>query len=266
MFENGLKPLIPYTVAGFLYYQGEAQAGRGAQVRKLLPLLIRDWRSHWNDPQLPFIAVQLPAFGFNGRPDDATWAEIRESQRLTAAEDPNSALVVLIDSGEKDDVHPRYKMHVGERAARAALALTYGKPIPSSGPVYKAKTHHPDGSVTLKFDTGANRLIAQTGRVETGLSPVADGSVAGFVACGRDGLFVRALAILSGTDEVRIHRVDGGRIEHVRYAWKNWPEAGLYNDAGLPASPFRTDSLSLQSESNLQGISLMFKRFLDHNQ
>jgi sialate O-acetylesterase len=265
MFENGLKPLIPYTVAGFLYYQGEAQNGRGAQVRKLLPLLIRDWRSHWNDPQLPFIVVQLPAFGVNGRPADVGWAEVRESQRLTAMETEQCALVVLIDSGEKDDVHPRYKMHVGERAARAALALAYGKPIPFAGPVYKAKTHHPDGSVTLKFDAGAGRLISQSGRVETGVSPVADGTAAGFTACGGDGDFVPAVATLSGVDEVRVRREDGGRIEHVRYAWKNWPEAGLYNDAGLPASPFRTDSLPLQSESNLHGAAQIFKRFLEND-
>jgi len=262
MFANGLQPLVPYTVAGFVYYQGEAQSGRGAQMRHLLSRLIQDWRSHWNDPQLPFVIVQLPAYGVNGNPEGVSWAEVRESQRAAASETDRCALVVLIDSGEKDDVHPTYKKHVGERSALAALALAYGKPVRFSGPVFRRRVSNPDGSVTLEFDVGSARLTAQSGRLETGVTPSADGAVAGFTACGGEGVFVPAAATLAGANRVHVRHRDGRPVGHVRYAWKNWPEAGLANDAGLPASPFRTDTLPLESDANVQGVWPGYSRFL----
>jgi sialate O-acetylesterase len=128
-----IAPLINYSVKGFLWYQGESNTNRAEEYAKLQPAQIIDWRNKWKQPGTPFFYVQLPGFmDYNYLPSESQWAGLRESQ-LKSLSVSNTAMVVAIDLGEWNDIHPDNKKEVGERLALAAMKISYGENIVYSG-------------------------------------------------------------------------------------------------------------------------------------
>jgi sialate O-acetylesterase len=215
-----IAPLLPYAIRGVIWYQGEANVGRERQYRTLFPALIADWRRAWGEGGFPFLFVQIA-------PHRDMTPEIREAQLLTARHIPGTAMAVTIDCGDANDIHPAHKQPVGARLALAARALAYGEPVEFSGPVYEA-VQFADGRAVLRFTHLGGGLVAK------------DGPLAGFTIAGADKAFHPANAEVQGdTVLVASHAVP--QPVAVRYGWANVPAGNLFNAAGLPASPFRTD-------------------------
>ncbi len=224
-----IEPLAPLTIRGALWYQGEANASRAFQYRSLLPALIADWRRTFRQPDLPFYIVSLPAFmPRRSEPNDEDWAELREAQSLTARNVPHTGLAITIDSGEAADIHPKDKKIVGDRLALLALNDLYGKHLPARGPEFTRADFLPDGRVCLHFNYIEGGLV-QRGEKLTG-----------FAIAGSDRKWHWADATLDGDTVI----VSSPQVPHpaaIRYAWQSNPAISLFNAAGLPAAPFRTD-------------------------
>lgn len=228
LYNAMIHPLIDFPIAGAIWYQGESNASRAAQYKDLLPLMINDWRQKWGY-DFPFYIAQIanympPQTG----PEESQWAELREAQLQTLNLE-NTGMAVLIDIGEAMDIHPKNKFDVGKRLALNALAKTYGKNVPYSGPIY-------DG---YRMEGDAVRIYFK--HVDGGLSAKGSEVLEGFYIAGADHKFHKAEAVIEG--ETVVVRSDEVAFPlAVRYAWADNPICNLYNGAGLPASPFRTDS------------------------
>ncbi len=228
LYNNMIRPLLPYAIRGVIWYQGESNAGQARRYRVLFPLLIRNWRNAWGQGEFPFLFVQLANFMARARnPGDSPWAELREAQLLTLAL-PNTGMAVTVDIGDALDIHPRNKRDVGRRLALAALAKTYGfKDLVHSGPLYQsARVEGP--VMRVKFDHVGAGLVAR------------GGDLRGFAVAGADRKFVWADARIDGHSVVAASPQVASPVA-VRYAWANNPDGNLYNASDLPASPFRTD-------------------------
>jgi sialate O-acetylesterase len=216
-----LAPLQSFPITGVIWYQGESNNDRARQYRDLFPLMISDWRRGWGQGNFPFLFVQIAPFR-------GMTPEIREAQFLTLKKSPQTAMAVITDAGDADDIHPARKQVPGERLALAARALAYGEKIEYSGPTFD--------SVKIKGD----RAILSFTHLDGGLV-AKDGPLKGFTVAGADKKFVLAKAEIKGgrmavwSDEVPTPKA-------VRYGWANVPDVNLFNQAGLPASPFRTDA------------------------
>jgi sialate O-acetylesterase len=223
LYRGMIEPLEPFSFKGVIWYQGESNDDtpkRAFQYRSLLPLMIRDWRNHWGIGDFPFLFVQIAPYR------DMT-PLIRESQLLTLEQVTNTAIVVLTDAGEADNIHPRNKQIVGARLALAARALAYGEHIEYSGPLYQSMNIEGSKAV-LSFTHIGNGLMAKGGALK------------GFAIAGTDKEFVPAKAEIQG-DTVVVSSDKVAEPVAVRYGWSNVPDVNLYNKEGLPASPFRTD-------------------------
>ncbi len=228
LFNGMLSPVIPYTIRGAIWYQGESNADRAYSYRALFSGMIEDWRAHWGIGDFPFLFVQLANFlERQDEPSEAeTWPELREAQSMALAL-PNTGQAVIIDIGEADDIHPRNKLDVGVRLALAARHVAYGEDLVYSGPVYAGMAV--DGSeARIRFDHVGGGLVAW------------DGILEGFAIAGEDQVFVWADGRIDG-DEIVLKSPSVAAPVAVRYAWANNPVISLYNAEGLPASPFRTD-------------------------
>jgi sialate O-acetylesterase len=231
LYNGMLAPLIPYGIQGAIWYQGESNAGRAYQYRRLFPAMIQNWRDDWGEGDFPFLFVQLANFmAAKPDPSDSEWAELREAQMMTLAL-PNTAMAVIIDIGDANDIHPKNKQDVGKRLALWALAKTYGKEMVYSGPIYKSMKVE-GHNIVLHFDHVGGGLVAREG--ETSKS---------FAVAGADRKFVWADARIDG-DTVVVSSDKVPEPVAVRYAWADNPVCNLYNKEGLPASPFRTDDWS----------------------
>jgi len=225
-----IQPLLPFAIRGAIWYQGEANTARAYQYQTLFPTLISDWRTQFNNPQMPFIYAQLANFmPARNEPVESEWAELREAQAKTLSV-PNTAMAVLIDIGETGDIHPKNKQDVGYRLSLPALKMVYGKNIVFSGPTYKSMKV--DGNkIRLTFDNIGSGLVTKDKY----------GYVKGFAISGADKKLVWAKAYLEGNDVIVYSDLVSNPLA-VRYAWADNPDdASLYNKEGLPASPFRTD-------------------------
>lgn len=237
LYNAMIYPLLPYTIKGAIWYQGESNAPQAYQYRELMPLMIKDWRNQWGY-DFPFYMVQLANY-MQQRPEpvESEWAELREAQLLTRQHLENVGMATIIDIGEAGDIHPKNKQDVGHRLALAARATTYGERIAYEGPMYQS--YKIEGStIRLQFARNTSRGLKTT-----------DGSkLKGFAIAGLDHKWHWA--------EARIEKEQHGQwtMESivvscpevpfpvaVRYAWADNPECNLTNETGLPASPFRTD-------------------------
>ncbi|WP_448702889.1 sialate O-acetylesterase [Mucilaginibacter sp. AW1-3] len=230
LYNTMVAPAINYTVKGFVWYQGEANTNKAAEYNQLLPALIADWRTKWNEGTLPFLYVQLPNFmEVQYLPSESQWAELREAQ-LNSLSVSNTAMAVAIDAGEWNDIHPLNKKAVGDRLAVAAENMVYGdKNVVASGPIYQSAKVEGD-HITINFTSVGGGLITKGG-----------GELNQFAIAGADKKFVWAKAVIDG-DKVIVSNPDVPNPMYVRYAWADNPEgANLYNKEDLPASPFRTD-------------------------
>ena len=229
LFNAMINPIVPYAMRGVIWYQGEGNAGRAYQYRTLFPTMINDWRAHWTQGDFPFLFVQLANFKeLQTKPQDDDWAELREAQLMTLSL-PNTGMAVIIDIGDSDDIHPRNKQDVGGRLALNALNLVYEKDVVYSGPIYKSMKVE-GNNIHLEFNHVDGGLIAKNGK-----------SLKGFAIAGEDRKFVWAKAKIKG-ETVIVSAKGINQPLAVRYAWAANPICNLYNKAGLPASPFRTDT------------------------
>jgi sialate O-acetylesterase len=237
LYNGMIAPLLPYAIKGAIWYQGESNAGRAEQYRTLFPDMIRCWRRSWELPNFTFLCVQLaPFMAIKDQPGDSTWAELREAQLLATKVLPKVGMAVITDVGEEKDIHPRKKEPVGARLALAARGIAYGEKIEYSGPVYKSMEVK-DGKATLSFDHAASGLEIR-GATE----------LKGFAICGADRKFVWAKAEIVGEkvrDKVVVSSPDVSEPVAVRFGWADYPVVNLWNGAGLPATPFRTDDFPL---------------------
>jgi sialate O-acetylesterase len=221
-----IAPLVPYALQGAIWYQGESNADRGYQYRTLFPTMITDWRRQWAQGDFPFYFVQLANYmAATPEPCECRWAELREAQTLTL-NTPNTGMAVIIDIGEGADIHPKNKQDVGLRLALWALAKDYGQDVVYSGPLYRGMAVE-GAAIRLTFDHAAG-LVAK------------DGPLQSFQIAGADREFVWGDAVIDG-DTVVVSSPQVPAPAAVRYGWANNPPCNLYNAAGLPASPFRTD-------------------------
>ena len=234
LYNGMLVPIIPYAVRGAIWYQGEGNAGRAYQYRKLFPAMIADWRKAWGEGDFPFLFVQLANFkDTKPEPADDDWAELREAQHLTLKASPNTGEAVIIDIGEAKDIHPKNKQEVGRRLALQAQAVAYGKKdVVCSGPVYESMKAE-EGKIRLTFKSAGGGLVA-------GAHSGAPAPLQGFAIAGEDKKFVWAEAKIDG-ETVVVGSDKVAKPVAVRYAWASNPVCNLYNKEGLPASPFRTD-------------------------
>jgi sialate O-acetylesterase len=227
LFNAMVHPLIPYTMQGVIWYQGESNADRAYQYRTLFPALIEDWRTRWNR-EFPFYFVQLANYmAVVKEPGESEWAELREAQ-TKALSLPNTGMAVIIDIGEATDIHPRNKQEVGKRLALNALVSTYHQNLIPSGPLYQSMRIENKG-IRLFFDHTDGGLMIKGGQ-----------TLNGFSIAGPDRKFVWGDAVIDG-ETVIVRSASVKNPVAVRYAWANNPICNLYNGAGLPASPFRTD-------------------------
>jgi sialate O-acetylesterase len=232
LYNAMIAPLIPYTIRGAIWYQGESNAGRAYQYRDLFPTMIRSWWNAWGkegQSEFAFLFVQLANFmAVKEEPDESSWAELREAQTMTL-ELSNTGMAVIIDIGDAKDIHPKNKQDVGKRLALWALANTYGKEVVYSGPLYKSMTKK-DNQIILSFNHVGGGLVAKSGE-----------TLKGFAIAGADRKFVWADAKIDGNKVVLSSAKVADPIA-ARYAWADNPVCNLYNKEGLPASPFRTDT------------------------
>ena len=230
LYNGMIAPLIPFGIKGAIWYQGESNAGRAAQYRTLLATLIEDWRSRFEVGPFPFFVVQLANFmAAKPEPGESAWAELREAQVFGAARAGNSGVALAIDIGDAQDIHPKNKQEVGRRLALAARAIAYHESIPYSGPVYR------------ELEIKGHRAVVHFDHVHGGLT-VHDGpKLKGFAIAGADKHFVWADAVVEG-DTVVLSAPSIAQPAHVRYDWADNPDGNLYNQAGLPTVPFRTDA------------------------
>jgi sialate O-acetylesterase len=237
LYRGMIEPLAPLALCGAIWYQGEANASRAWEYRQLLPALIADWRVLFHQPDLPFYIVQLPAFmARTDRPVASDWAELRDAQAFTARTVPHTGLAVTIDSGDADNIHPKDKKIVGDRVALLAQKDIYARDVISTGPQVKS-VHVVDGTLRIEFSNTADGLV-----LRGNTSPA-------FALAGEDHRWFWARARLDGR-AVILTSPDVPRPVAARYAWQSNPPATLFNAAGLPASPFRTDDWPLSTEKN----------------
>lgn len=252
LYNGMIKPLVPYTVKGVIWYQGESNGDRGYQYGKMMPMLIQNWRQDWGY-EMSFYLVQLANYVShqpgqvvepnNSVPAESYWAELREAQLATLTSVPKTGMAVAIDIGEANNIHPGNKKAVGERLAYWALAKDYGKEIVYSGPLYKSMTiekakkslfglrklpYSGKNIIRIKFDYADGGLVIKGDKLTS------------IAIAGADRKFVWAEALIVN-DELIVWSDAVKDPVAVRYGWAICPAANLYNKSDLPASPFRTD-------------------------
>ena len=240
LYNGMIAPVVPLTIQGTIWYQGESNAGAAKQYQKLFPTMILSWRKAWMGgglegsdlPDFPFLFVQLANFKpRHDQPTESDWAALREAQLMTL-EMPHTGMAVAIDVGDAEDIHPKNKQEVGRRLALCAESTVYYRDQEFSGPIFSGAQVE-DGKIRLNF------------RNADGMKSQGGGALKGFAMAGEDHVFHWADAEIQN-DHIVVTCKDVAKPEAVRYAWADNPECNLINSAGLPASPFRTDEWKAQ--------------------
>lgn len=256
LYNGMIHPVERFSIKGVIWYQGEANAVRGYQYRYSFPLMIQDWRKRRGE-DFPFFFCQLAAFlEKKSSPSESGWADIRESQSKVLSL-PNTGQSVLIDIGDTANIHQTNKKEIGHRLSLLALARTYGKNVVDSGPIYDSLTIE-ENQVRLRFETPTGGLLAKqvpsTFSVDSSKGATAplirnrpNSSLEGFQICGADQNWLWADAEIDG-ETVLVSNANIPKPTAVRYCWGANPTGNLFNQAGLPAGPFRTDDFKLPTE------------------
>ncbi len=232
LFNAMINPLLPFTIEGAIWYQGENNAGRAFQYRTEFPLMITDWRQHWKQGNFPFYFVQLATFGSNKANSNtgSTWAELREAQTMALAL-PHTGMAVTTDIGNPDNIHPKDKQDVGKRLAAWALHDVYSIPGEYTGPLYQS----------VKLD-GNRAFLTFTHLGSDWLVKDKYGYIKGFEIAGADKKFYPAKASVDG-DKIVVSSEEVAVPVSVRYNWADdASEGNLFNRELFPAAPFRTDN------------------------
>ena len=226
LYNGMIAPLAAVRPRGVVWYQGESNTGHAERYQGQLAALEQSWRELFGETT-PFLIVQLPNYGApSAAPGESDWASLREAQRRAVQADPASALVVTIDLGLDNDLHPPNKQPVGARAARAAGALIYGEGATPSGP-RPLRASRQGGVVSVEF--------AETG---DGLQTLSAASATAFELCGLKAGSCRFASARVDGRTVRIEAEPGETPARVRYCWGDAPRCNLYDRSGLPAGPF----------------------------
>lgn len=230
LYNAMVAPVIPYTIKGWLWYQGEANIGRPEQYRKLMSAYAEMMRDRWGLGEMPFYFVQIAPFSYG---DSRAYgaAYLREAQLQSWGDIPNSGMAVTMDIGDEYCIHPAKKQQVGQRLAQMALSQTYGKKgINPYSPVYRSWEVR-EGKIFVTFD-----------KADGGLSPLGH-VIEGFEVAGPDKVFYPAEAMVSSWNTVEVRcPAEVSEPAAVRYGFRNSAEVSLFSLYGIPASPFRTDS------------------------
>ena len=225
LYNGMIAPLLPYTLRGAIWYQGEhncATLEKASLYSTQLPLLIKDWRTQWRT-NFPFAWVQLPGY------EPASFRPLVREAMLKSLAVPNTGMAITVDVGEAKDNHPKDKKSVGQRLALWAQARVYRQKVPAlSGPL------------PLSHEIKGNQILIKFDHAQTGLKAHGD-KVEGFLIAGADQQWKPATAQIVGRDVIVSHP-DIPQPTAVRYGWASNPTGNLFNTAGLPASPFRTDT------------------------
>jgi sialate O-acetylesterase len=233
IYDGMIAPLMPFTIKGAIWYQGESNEARAEQYNILLPTMIRAWRERWGEGNFPFGIIQLPNYRRpSDAPEEAAWSFIREAQRRTVENVPNTGLIVTIDIGEANDIHPKNKLDVGRRMMVWALKEVYERKLMDAPRFQKAEIK--GSKIILTFDDVGNGLKIKDGD-----------KLDEFAIAGADKKFVWAEAKIVGKNKIEVSSPAVSQPVAVRYAFNSNPKhPNLTNDSGLPASPFRTDNFA----------------------
>ncbi|HXY36212.1 MAG TPA: sialate O-acetylesterase, partial [Planctomycetaceae bacterium] len=228
LYNGMIHPLVPFSIRGAIWYQGESNLGDGKLYFDKMKALIGGWRSVWHEGDFSFLYVQLAPFKY-GSTDPTLLPKIWEAQTAALAI-PNTGMAVTNDIGNPTDIHPKDKQDVGKRLALWALAKTYGKQIVYAGPLYVENSMKIEGSkIRVKFDHVGGGLVARNGK-----------PLNWFQIAGTDKNFVDAEAIIDG-EWVIVSSPKVSKPVAVRFAWDQIADPNLQNVEGLPAAAFRTD-------------------------
>lgn len=226
LYNGMIAPLGQYGLRGFLWYQGESNTTEAERYRDLLRGLHGGWRARFG-ADLPMLIVQLAGYGPPPKqPTESDWAELRESQRQVASEDPRRGLAVAIDIGDRYDLHPPNKQELGRRLARAARHVVYGEKLPPSGPVPQSAKREGE-AIVVDFGDVSDGLVAYG----------ADGPI-GFELCGEPAGSCRYADAEIRGNQVMLRAANAAAATRIRYGWADSPVVTLFDGAGLPAGPF----------------------------
>jgi sialate O-acetylesterase len=228
LYNGMIAPLVPLSLQGAIWYQGESNVGRAYQYRELFPLMIRNWRRDFQDAGMPFGFVQLAPYARYGGDREGALAELWEAQLMTLKNLDNIGMAVTTDIATVNNIHPPNKQDVGKRLGLWALASIYGENIIYSGPIYQGCERHGQ-AMSISFSHVGTGLNTRDGQVPSH-----------FTIAGADKAFHPAQAKIVGS-RVVVSSEEVADPVAVRFAWSNTAEPNLQNKEGLPASPFRTD-------------------------
>ncbi len=239
LFNGMIAPLVPYSVKGVLWYQGEGNVWDFTSYDQKISTMLNTWRGLWQKPDMPFFMSELAPLGpHSTTPQDTARCRFGVALAKGAVAAGNAWTITVTDAGEQNDIHPRYKDIPAERFAALALAKVYGKPGVSHGPVLKSWKAD-DGKAILTFDSAGKGLEAKTITLD-GHKLTAE-MLLGFEVADKNQRFFRAKAEVSGPDTVVVSSPEVPEPVAVRYAWADFPLCNLFNREGFATYPFRTD-------------------------
>ena len=226
LYSSMVQRVCPYTIKGFIYYQGESDDHKPRMYYKLFRGLIDLWRRDWGDDELPFLMVQLPMHRYKADPDWKHWCLIREAQMKAYKTIKNTGIAVITDCGEFNEIHPKDKVPVGERLALQAMYHVYGdRSVKAFGPMYKGLLFK-GGEIELMFDYAEDGFETK-------------GQPSGFEIAGEDKKFVPADMVIEG-GRITVSSKEVAEPKYVRYLWTNYGDVTIYGRNGIPLAPFRT--------------------------